>query len=79
MLFILRVNRPEDLVKAMESCQRKMFLGFEMDISLYEGNKIMRYRIRTTVSGNYGFTNVFHDAVSYTSGLATFCILCIPS
>ena len=29
--------RPEDVMKAMESCRGKMFLGLEMDISLYEG------------------------------------------
>ncbi|XP_028393826.1 msx2-interacting protein-like isoform X2 [Dendronephthya gigantea] len=36
---IVYFRRPDDLVKAMESCQRKMFLGFEMDISLYEGDE----------------------------------------
>ena len=25
------------MIKAMESCRGKMFLGLEMDISLYEG------------------------------------------
>ena len=29
--------RSEDVVKAMEACRGKMFLGLEMDISLYEG------------------------------------------
>jgi hypothetical protein len=41
LLTILCTFRPEDVVKAMESCRGKMFLGLEMDISLYEGKYII--------------------------------------